>query len=290
MHNRECFIVRDLMPLYAEDMVSTETADFVREHLEHCPQCASELAGLAHGSAPSVTHELPLRNIRRKLMRKRLQMLLLGLVLAAMMLLCLYGALDAPDYFPYSEGIIELETEGGDLIISFAPEVTDFSVSNGSEPDSGSAVYTIEAWSSRWDALQPHSGCAVTRIPGGADSIVFYAQNNGQEDVCIHGGGKLNGGRETLPALRLGYYAAGMAMLLALLLFLRFLLRRSRAAGALELAALYPLSYLLSHPALGIGSVSYSFSRDFGLLLCVSVLIFIALALLREIARYAKMK
>ena len=30
----ECNIVRDILPLYVEDMVSEETAKFVKEHLE----------------------------------------------------------------------------------------------------------------------------------------------------------------------------------------------------------------------------------------------------------------
>lgn len=35
----ECSIVRDLLPLYVENMVSDETAAFVTEHLEDCIDC-----------------------------------------------------------------------------------------------------------------------------------------------------------------------------------------------------------------------------------------------------------
>ena len=42
----ECYIVRDILPLYLEDMVSEETAAFIKEHLEHCPACAAELAAM----------------------------------------------------------------------------------------------------------------------------------------------------------------------------------------------------------------------------------------------------
>ena len=35
----ECSIVCDLLPLYAEDMVSEDTAEFVKEHLGNCPTC-----------------------------------------------------------------------------------------------------------------------------------------------------------------------------------------------------------------------------------------------------------
>lgn len=39
----ECSIVRDLIPLYLEDMLSIETARFVKEHLNNCQECRREL-------------------------------------------------------------------------------------------------------------------------------------------------------------------------------------------------------------------------------------------------------
>lgn len=42
----ECNIVRDLLPLYVEDMVSADTRDFVQEHLAGCQACRRELAAL----------------------------------------------------------------------------------------------------------------------------------------------------------------------------------------------------------------------------------------------------
>ena len=38
----ECNIVRDILPLYVEDMVSEETAKFVKEHLAECKKCRED--------------------------------------------------------------------------------------------------------------------------------------------------------------------------------------------------------------------------------------------------------
>ena len=46
----ECSIVRDLLPLYVEDMVSTETAQYVSAHLKECRECRAELAELKERS------------------------------------------------------------------------------------------------------------------------------------------------------------------------------------------------------------------------------------------------
>ena len=46
---KECSIVRDLLPLYFENMLSEDTAVFVKEHLENCSDCAAEFEGLKPG-------------------------------------------------------------------------------------------------------------------------------------------------------------------------------------------------------------------------------------------------
>ena len=43
MKNRECSIVRDILPLYVENVISDDTKQFVDEHLSHCTECKNEL-------------------------------------------------------------------------------------------------------------------------------------------------------------------------------------------------------------------------------------------------------
>lgn len=42
MKSRECSLIQELLPLYAEKLVSTETAQYVEEHLTICNKCATE--------------------------------------------------------------------------------------------------------------------------------------------------------------------------------------------------------------------------------------------------------
>lgn len=42
----ECNIIRDILPLYAEDMVSADTSAFVEQHLTKCAECCAELENL----------------------------------------------------------------------------------------------------------------------------------------------------------------------------------------------------------------------------------------------------
>lgn len=44
MKNRDCSIVRDLLPLYIDDVVSMDTKQFIKEHISECADCQKELA------------------------------------------------------------------------------------------------------------------------------------------------------------------------------------------------------------------------------------------------------
>lgn len=58
MMKTECSIVKDLLPLYVEDMVSEETTRFVLEHLNDCADCKAEYDALKSDG--------PLTNIEKK--------------------------------------------------------------------------------------------------------------------------------------------------------------------------------------------------------------------------------
>ena len=35
----DCSLIRDLLPFYKDNAVSTESENIIREHLENCPEC-----------------------------------------------------------------------------------------------------------------------------------------------------------------------------------------------------------------------------------------------------------
>lgn len=75
----ECSVVRDLLPLYVEDMVSPETAQYVKSHLDECPECQSEYESLKEGAElvsiekkpmSEVTEAKPFKTIMKRLNRQ----------------------------------------------------------------------------------------------------------------------------------------------------------------------------------------------------------------------------
>ena len=59
MVKTECSVVRDLLPLYVEDLVSPETARYVTSHLAECPACQKELDSLRAGGGLTAIEKEP---------------------------------------------------------------------------------------------------------------------------------------------------------------------------------------------------------------------------------------
>ena len=43
---KECEIVRDLLPNYVENLVGTQTKDFIKDHLKTCSECTKILKNM----------------------------------------------------------------------------------------------------------------------------------------------------------------------------------------------------------------------------------------------------
>ena len=89
----ECSVVRDILPLYLENMVSEETAESIKEHLENCPECAAEFEAMKSGkTVEKIGEEVQsdfeaevlksIKNIRKKFRKKVLRV---GGIIAAIL-------------------------------------------------------------------------------------------------------------------------------------------------------------------------------------------------------------
>ena len=91
----ECSVVRDLLPLYIEDMVSTETAQYITEHLKNCNECQAELANLREGAELSTVEAKPVTRSEDakpfKKMMKRMNRQFYSIAYAALIFLIFLG-------------------------------------------------------------------------------------------------------------------------------------------------------------------------------------------------------
>ncbi len=286
----ECNIVRDLLPLYAEHMVSPDSAELVEEHLSHCADCQAAFDLLKSPLAlPVDTGKEPLKRIRKTLYRKRVQTILLTTALALAVMFAVLAYLTAPNYIRYSHSLLTVsENTDGGVIVSFSDAVTGYHVSHEAAPESGRAVYHIEAWSTLWDRyfMQKGTQSVLIRPENDLPITVYFTQNYAQdshtmEDVLIYGQSTVGkgGGAISLPGLSLGFWFPLSAALCVLGGILWFVLRKmERVRLWIERLSFLPLSYLVGHVCvLGFHTVSYSEQRDFSAILLIGLLVYCAL-------------
>ena len=119
----ECSIIRDILPLYMENMVSADTSSFVEEHLEGCERCRAELEQLKSkneleqvDSDAQNSDILPIKAFTRKWKRKK-AVLVCSTIIATIAVMCCI--LFAVDHFVYQEKIMvngAVYTQTGDKI------------------------------------------------------------------------------------------------------------------------------------------------------------------------------
>lgn len=295
----ECNIIRDILPLYAENMVSTDTIEFVEHHLKNCVECQKEYEKMKESEAPRVqTDIVPLIGLKRKMRAKKFQTIALTAILVLALIVSAFSFLSAPEFFPYSDDLISVtENEDESITVTFDRKVTDYSCiyypNADVEIEPGEKVngaYKIEAWTSVWSRLFSKRGVQSTTIQPeeGLITPVYYVSNDYEEDVCIYGQPLVkNGGTTTLPRLTLGYYLILMGICFFGLLIAWFVFKRKDNIRIwIERLILYPISYVIGHIAvLRFRTISYSIQRDFMLIIFLSIIIYCGMLLAHNIYR-----
>ncbi len=280
--NNQCSIVKDLISLYAEDLVSGDTKAFIEEHLEHCAECRSELKQIRRPvEFLTDTDVTPLKNLKKKLLVKRVQAVLCTAAFVFAVAASVFAILTAPQYYPYADDLVQAaENEKGEIVVTFDDQITGYSYNAGYDEKAGVSVYHISAWNTLWDrsfADRGEQNMIIIPPASQADLRIYYVQNNGEEDALIYGGHPdENAGVVTLPRLILMQYFLLAVFALIVLAAVRFFTRRREGLKVwLDRILLFPISYMAAHLCTkGISFQSCSGQRDFGVIILITVLLY----------------
>lgn len=94
-----CEIIRDLLPLYAEELASADSAEAVREHLQGCEGCREALAAMKH-PVTVLAEEPGMRKIKKEIVRRRWLAVLCGMLSILLAVSCVGCWLFNPIYLP----------------------------------------------------------------------------------------------------------------------------------------------------------------------------------------------
>lgn len=190
----ECSFVRDVLPLYFENMVSEDTAAFVKEHIEHCPECAAELEKMKDPDGLEVfttdtqdNGAEPLNAIRRKLNKRNRT--IVGITVLVTTVIVLLGAYLIGSGFMERNDVALIDysvSEDGTEIILHTAVMSSAGYTRGFRDDGGGVKPHYLTFYSTFGGLNSALGAKdefVLAIDESDDEIRFNRAGGGYELV-----------------------------------------------------------------------------------------------------------
>lgn len=120
MKKINCNIIKDILPLYVDDVISEDTKEMVEKHLEFCEGCEKEIESMKREIYIPVKNEVSIiKNFKRKWRNKKL--IISGLSIA-ITCLTLFGMFYFVFYYdkliPYTESLVKIETQDDNTLVS----------------------------------------------------------------------------------------------------------------------------------------------------------------------------
>lgn len=280
-----CNVIKDILPLYVEDLASEDTRKVVDEHIDQCHNCKKELEDMQVSTiTPIDTDMRPLEKIRDSMRRKKLQTILFTSIITIVIAIALMAFLTAPEYLNDVTSVSIVENSDGTIVANFDEEVSGYDLEKrGSE-------YVITTWDSIWsrNVSRNHINSVVLNPDGEKVESVYYYYTDGRLDALKYGRNQYeNGGVMTLPRLALAYYLTLAFAIIGICLMVKGVFRgNQKARNIITKIMLLPVSYILGHILIkGFSTSSYSMARDFYAILLAMIGIYAAILLAMNIVR-----
>lgn len=288
-----CGVIRDLLPLYAENMTAEESNALIREHFDECRDCSEYLKKLQNPigedeQASRSSSESSLRLVRKGIRTRKTTAALFWALVVFTVMLSVFSRIVRPEYISYQDSAVSVvESENGEVYARFSDSVTSCRVIK-SVNESNQSVVEIEAWTSLWDRILCKTTPSV-RISSNTDKtdIAYYCDLTTQSNnMQLIYGTDTQGYGTVLPRLVLSYYFMAALIAAGILGLAWLVLRKSQKAGRVcgyLFAA--PLSYILAQLIVTTEFVSFNAGNDFIMNCIAAIAIYGVLVLATSLLR-----
>lgn len=145
-----CDVIKDLLPLYAEDMVSDNTRQMIEKHLEECDDCRKSCHEMKETMCiPQKTNTFALEKLSKKMMRIGLLIAVLALSVTALLFVAGQVHSEAREYLGFGTALVSwTELEDGRLEVVLTDAVDDYEINFETVIVDGKSysVATIYTW------------------------------------------------------------------------------------------------------------------------------------------------
>lgn len=161
MKKISCNIIKDILPLYLDGVVSDDTKKMIEEHLKECNQCRNEAVKLKQDVVLPASKSVRLaetevmKGLKRKLFRKKFFVSVISVILTIAVLSGVYSYMALTrTYVPYDSGKVQIQEENGALYVVYQGDDLGGTVSfdpaevmiNGKEQN----VFTFYCYTTLW--------------------------------------------------------------------------------------------------------------------------------------------
>ena len=278
-----CSVIRDLLPLYAEDLACEDSRVLVEEHLPECADCQKALHDLREERPfPVSVDTLPLNFVRQLLRRHTVAWCILVGCLVATVALCLFGRLTEAEGVTYTKSAFQSSKNADGLLYVTVTGRGPTDVSYRAEyfrDENDEECMVITGYTSPWlraVGKDPTGLKFVARSPD-VKRIYYCDQTNGGHMTLLAGPSYLRGSVNgaILARLVLNYYLLAAAFLSVLFAVLWLCLRKGAAGSTLLCVTAAFVCYALAHFAIkGLDGATYFLLQDLTFILLTTATLF----------------
>ena len=278
---KNCNIIKDLIPLYKEDLLSDESKIFVEEHLKTCRDCENLLKDQMKIEN---TETKPLDFVEKRIKKETRYFTLAVIALLGSILIFIISYLNTPRHIEYEKGLYRVYRSDKIYTVEFNDKVSGIDYT-----DTEDAIY-LDAYSRKYDEIfnknRPNKSLAFHKDKM---KMVLY-QNHKSIPNMVIGSGEVH--QTLLPRLLLGFYAR-LSIIgfigLGLLIVLIEKIKKIRISLTIKTFILgVPLAFFLGIISIkGFNTATYYLMSDFKYIVFLSLGIYLFLIFL-SIARQQK--
>ena len=191
-----CQIIKDLLPLYKEELLSEESKTFVENHLKTCPECENLLKDQIQIENKETK---PLDFVEKRIKKESRYFTLAVLALIGSILIFIISYLNTPRHFEHEKDLYKVYKSKDIYTMEFSDKVSGIDYI-----DTEDAIY-LDAYTTKYDEIfnkeRPRKSLTFHK-----DKLktVLYQNHESMPNMVI-GSGEV---RQTLlPRLFLGFYA-----------------------------------------------------------------------------------
>ena len=272
----ECDVIRDLIPLYKEDLLSDASNKLVENHLKTCNDCMNYYKEINNeGNESELKENKPLDFLSTSIKKDKNSLSLMLISLLVSIFIIVLSFMTKPIPIDYNDNLVKVKSDSDNINIKFDDKITRIDT-NKSTIDGHNIIY-IDAYTCYLDKILKGKHISLKLSKTDTD-IVAYTNNSKNSDKILYDpyGVFENGGTTALPRLVLGIYAKlALAILVLFIILILTVFKDLDMYKKIRIIAI-PFAYIFSTFCIKGVSLSSSYpTRDFIYILSTMIAIYL---------------